>query len=105
MERRAQVILVVSFLLVTGLALTFFLRWVSPREHLQGEERLVQFEGSVSGLSVGSEVRYLGVPSGQVISIRLSPDRVGRVDVKIQTSEPLPASSAGQRWPRRTRRC
>lgn len=93
MERRAQVILVVGFLLFTLAGLVFFLRWISPDKAPRGEERLVQFNGSVSGLSVGSGVRYLGVPAGQVMSIGLSPDRPGRVDVIIASDQALPESN------------
>lgn len=92
MERRAQIILVAGFLLLTIAGLVFFLRWISPEENTRHEERLVQFEGSVSGLSVGSGVRYLGVPIGQVLSIGLSPGRAGRVDVLIGVDQPLPSS-------------
>lgn len=94
MERRAQIVLVLSFLLLSGTGLVFFLRWISPEDNTLHEERLVQFDGSVSGLSVGSGVRYLGVPSGQVLSIGLSPERNGRVDVLIGVDQPLPPSEA-----------
>lgn len=93
MERNARLILVSSFILFTLLALFFFYRWIqAPVSTISSETRQVQFNGSVSGLSIGSEVRYLGVSVGRVASIRLSPDRHGRVDVIISSEQPLPPS-------------
>jgi phospholipid/cholesterol/gamma-HCH transport system substrate-binding protein len=92
MERRAQVLLVGAFLLFTLLGLGVFLRWASPEEMPAAQERKIQFLGSVSGLSVGSEVRYLGVPAGQVVSIKLNRQQTGRVDVTVVSDELLPPS-------------
>jgi phospholipid/cholesterol/gamma-HCH transport system substrate-binding protein len=93
MERNARLILVSSFILFTLLALFFFYRWIqAPVSTSMSETRQVQFNGSVSGLSIGSQVRYLGVSVGRVASIRLSPDRQGRVDVTITSEQPLPPS-------------
>jgi phospholipid/cholesterol/gamma-HCH transport system substrate-binding protein len=52
----------------------------------------VQFDSSVSGLSVGSVVRYLGVPVGRVLDIALNRERGGRVNVEIGLDQPLPDS-------------
>tara|TARA_R110001599_G_scaffold351965_1_gene585317 strand:+ start:6718 stop:7635 length:918 start_codon:yes stop_codon:yes gene_type:complete len=94
MERNARLILVFSFVLLTLLAMFFFYRWIQqPETTGKDESRRVQFNSSVSGLSVGSEVRYLGVPIGRVTAIGLSPDYPGRVDVTIGSDQPLPPSS------------
>lgn len=93
MERRAQFLLVAAFLLLAVGGLVWFMRWISPAEGDAIERRLVQFEGSVSGLSVGSEVRYLGVPVGRVVTIKLSREFSGRVDVEIGLDEVLPDSN------------
>jgi len=92
MERRAQFLLVALFLALSVGGLAWFVGWITPEEGESLEQRLVQFEGSVSGLSVGSEVRYLGVPVGRVLAIGLSRERPGRVDVAIGLDEDLPAS-------------
>jgi phospholipid/cholesterol/gamma-HCH transport system substrate-binding protein len=92
MERRAQYLLVAGFLILTIAGMAWFIRWISPTERGMSEERLIQFDSSVSGLSVGSEVRYLGVPVGQVLDIGLNSERYGRVDVVIGVDEPLPPS-------------
>ncbi len=83
MERRAKILLVALFLLVSVAGVVAFLNWISPAGEEEVTRRRVQFEGSVSGLSVGSEVRYLGVPVGRVLDIDLAAGQPGRVDVEI----------------------
>lgn len=90
MERRAQILLVVVFLVVSAAGLFWFLRWISPTQEEAVTRRTVQFKGSVSGLSVGSEVRYLGVPVGRVLDIDLAPRQPDRVDVVIGLDRELP---------------
>jgi phospholipid/cholesterol/gamma-HCH transport system substrate-binding protein len=93
MERNARLILVTSFVLLTLVALLLFYRWAqAPNAQQMEEARPIQFKGSVSGLSIGSEVRYLGVSVGRVASIRLSPDYPGRVDVTMTSEQALPPS-------------
>lgn len=92
MERRAQYLIVAVFLLATIAGMIAFIRWISPAERGMAEERLIQYDSSVSGLSVGSKVRYLGVPVGLVLDIGLNTKRYGRVDVVIGVNEPLPPS-------------
>lgn len=92
MERRAQFILVAIFLLLSIAGVVGFIRWITPPEGESVERRLVQFDSSVSGLSEGSVVRYLGVPVGRVMDIALNRERGGRVDVEIGLDQPLPGS-------------
>jgi phospholipid/cholesterol/gamma-HCH transport system substrate-binding protein len=94
MERRAQFLLVAVFLLLSLASVVWFVRWIAPGQEQAVDQRTVQFEGSVSGLSVGSVVRYLGVPVGRVLDIGLSPQSPGRVDVEIGLDQALPDSSA-----------
>ena len=89
MERRAKVITVAIFVLLSILALWFFTRWISDDE-VTAKRYQILFRGSVSGLSVGSEVRYLGVPIGQVVEIQAHRQRPGFVQVVI-TSNTLPS--------------
>ena len=88
MERRAKVITVAIFLLLSIIALYSFTRWISD-EDSTSQRYTVLFRGSVSGLSIGSEVRYLGVPIGQVAEISPQADRVGFVRVII-SSDSMP---------------
>ena len=93
MERNARVILVASFVLFTLLALFAFYRWIAnPVDANSDIEHRVQFQGSVSGLAIGSEVRYLGVPVGRVAAIALSKTLPGRVDVRVSSSQEIPAA-------------
>lgn len=91
MESRARFVLVGLFLLLSAAGLFLFMRWVSPDEEDIVIRRTAQFEGSVSGLAVGSEVRYLGVPVGRVLDIGLNAQRAGRVDVQIGLDQLPPA--------------
>ena len=92
MERRAQFILVAVFLLLSISSAVWFIRWIAPDDEDLADQRLVQFDSSVSGLSVGSVVRYLGVPVGRVLDIGLDQQRAGRVDVQIGLDQHLPDS-------------
>jgi phospholipid/cholesterol/gamma-HCH transport system substrate-binding protein len=90
MERRARFILVAVFLLLSLAGVVGFIRWITPPDGASAERALVQFDSSVSGLSVGSVVRYLGVPVGRVLNIAINRDRAGRVDVEIGLDQALP---------------
>jgi phospholipid/cholesterol/gamma-HCH transport system substrate-binding protein len=91
MERNARIILVTTFLAITLVALLVFYRWVKgPDPDDIGQNTAILFDGSVSGLSIGSEVRYLGVPVGKVSAIGLSREYPGRVDVVFGSEEELP---------------
>ena len=91
MERNARIILVTTFIVIGVIALVAFYRWIQgPDPEKLGVDRAILFDGSVSGLSIGSEVRYLGVPIGRVSGISLSREFPGRVDVVFGTTEVLP---------------
>jgi phospholipid/cholesterol/gamma-HCH transport system substrate-binding protein len=91
MERNARIILVATFIAVTLIALFAFNRWIQgPDPEKLGVDTAILFDGSVSGLSIGSEVRYLGVPVGRVSGIALSREFPGRVDVVFGSRESLP---------------
>ena len=93
MERNARLIMVATFVAITIIALVGFYQWIKgPDPESMGTERNILFDGSVSGLSIGSQVRYLGVPVGRVRAISLSADYPGRVDVVFGSQEALPAA-------------
>jgi phospholipid/cholesterol/gamma-HCH transport system substrate-binding protein len=95
MERNARIILVTTFVLLSVLALAGFYQWIKgPDPDKMGTDMAILFDGSVSGLSIGSEVRYLGVPIGRVNSIALSRDYPGRVDVTFGSREALPSTDS-----------
>ena len=93
MERNARIILVSAFLVLTLASIWMFYSWINAGNgEIPLDERLVQFEGSVSGLSIGSDVRYLGVRVGRVNSIMLTSGQAGSVDVIVGAQQQLPPS-------------
>ncbi|MFM7344510.1 MAG: MlaD family protein [Tagaea sp.] len=84
METRANHFLVGLFVLSLMAALTFVGLWFA-RANL-GEAQSVYhtfFRGSVTGLSIGSTVRYRGVPVGTVQDIAIDPENVERIRVTL----------------------
>jgi phospholipid/cholesterol/gamma-HCH transport system substrate-binding protein len=53
----------------------------------------VYFEGSVSGLERGAQVRYLGVDIGRVYSMRIDPRDSSRVQVLVDLDSSAPVSA------------
>lgn len=92
MESRANPLLVGGFVLAAVAAAFLFLWWVSRAE---GDHPVqlydLYLEGSVSGLSVGGDVRYRGIEVGQVTKIAIAPEdpRRVRVTVEIDTATPI----------------
>ena len=74
MEREANYVAVGAFVLLLAVMGVLFVYWYSDsREQHTYNKYEVYFDGSVSGLSVGGPVRYLGVDIGRVARIRLDP--------------------------------
>ena len=91
METRTSYILVGSFVLALLAGLFVFTVWIAK---IQLEETrqpyYIYFTGSVTGLQEGSPVRYRGIPVGTVTDIRLDPNDVSRVRVRIEVQEGTP---------------
>ncbi len=91
METRASYFLVGLFVLSLALGTVAFIVWLS---RFDGDEDLLRYrivvDGSVTGLTEGSVVRYSGVPVGQVANIALDPAVPGRVDVLIDLRPDTP---------------
>ncbi len=93
MEREANYITVGAFvLLVIGLAAWFVIWYTDAQDQRDYERYEIYFQGSVSGLSRGSPVRYLGVDVGRVVDIRLDPRAADRVQVIADIDEDAPIS-------------
>lgn len=89
MERNGNYIAVGAFILVV-LALGFFwLIWLTGDDR-QYQRYSMYFEGSVLGLSEGSEVTYMGVDVGRVMDINIDPDNPGMVQVLVDIVENTP---------------
>jgi phospholipid/cholesterol/gamma-HCH transport system substrate-binding protein len=93
-ETRANHFLVGLFVLALMAALIFAGLWFA-RANL-GEAQAVYhtyFRGSVTGLSIGSTVRYRGVPVGTVQDISIDPENVERIQVTLALRPGTPVKS------------
>ncbi len=91
METRASFILVGAFVLTLTAAVFAFAIWLTRAEFDSvPKPYAMYFTGSVSGLAVGSAVRYRGVPVGGVTDIRIDPENVERVRVLADIAEGTP---------------
>lgn len=95
MEREANYIAVGAFtLLVIAMAVTFVLWYRDVNDSRDYERYEIYFAGSVSGLTVGGPVRYLGVDVGRVQRIALSKERPDTVMVVADVDRNAPISGA-----------
>ncbi|MFI4866747.1 MAG: MlaD family protein [Steroidobacterales bacterium] len=93
MEREANYLAVGSFVLLVVVMGFLFLYWYSDSiDHRYYTRYEIYFDGSVSGLSVGGQVRYLGVDVGRVVRIRIDPRAANRVQVIADIDATTPIS-------------
>lgn len=93
MERRANYAAVGVFvLLAIGLAFGFIYWYSEGRDQRNYQRYEIYFPGSVTGLSEGSSVRYLGVEVGKIRRIRLDPRSPERVQVVADIDQSAPIS-------------
>ena len=99
MERDANYTAVGAFVILVVAMAGLFVYWYSDsREHRDYTRYEIYFQGSVSGLAVGSQVRYLGVDVGRVVRIRVDPRAADRVQVitDIDSAAPVSARTLAQ---------
>ena len=95
MERNARYLAVGTFVLaLTALAVGFVLWYSKSGDRRNYAPYEIHFTGSVSGLSQGSQVRYLGVDIGRVRRMGIDPKQPGRVRVLVDIDSAAPISSA-----------
>ena len=93
MEREAKYAAVGAFvLLVIGMAALFVYWYADSRDARDYTRYEVYFDGSVSGLTRGSTVRYLGVDVGRVVAMRIDPRSATRVQVIVDIDSTAPVS-------------
>ncbi|ANT62564.1 ABC transporter substrate-binding protein [Salipiger sp. CCB-MM3] len=93
METRANYVLVGAFAIAGFIGLLGFLLWFANVElDKQFDYYDIDFP-SVSGLSIASEVRFSGLPVGQVVSLGLSPEGDGSVRVRAEVTAGTPVRS------------
>jgi phospholipid/cholesterol/gamma-HCH transport system substrate-binding protein len=91
MDRDPNYVVVGAFvLLVIGMALSFVFWYTDQRDKRTYERYEVYFPGTVSGLSAGGPVRYLGVDVGKVVRIMIDPDQRNRVLVIVDIESTAP---------------
>ena len=95
MERDARYAAVALFALTAMVAAFAFVWWYSGRGDRRSYELYeIYFDGSVSGLSQGSPVRYLGVDVGRVQTLAVDRRDPGRVKVVAEVDSAAPLSGA-----------
>lgn len=94
MEKEANYTAVGAFvLLVVAMGAAFVLWYSHTKDRHQYVHYEVYFEGSVSGLSEGGAVSYLGVNVGRVARIRLDPRDPQRVQVQVDLESSTPIAT------------
>jgi phospholipid/cholesterol/gamma-HCH transport system substrate-binding protein len=93
MEREANYLAVGAFVLMVVAMGALFVYWYSDARDQHDFRRYeVYFDGSVSGLAVGGQVRYLGVDVGRVVHVRLDQRAADRVQVIVDIDASAPIS-------------
>src|SRR6056297_1726444 len=90
METRANYVLIGAFALAGFLGILAFFLWFA---NIQLDRQFAYYDihfQSVSGLSEASDVRFAGLPVGQVVDVGLSPENDGRVRVRVEVDAETP---------------
>lgn len=91
MDRDANYVAVGAFVLLVLAMAVGFIVWYSDSGDRRDYERYeIYFVGTVSGLSEGGPVRYLGVSVGRVVRIGIDPRSPGRVQVIADIEDDTP---------------
>ncbi len=90
METRANYVLIGAFALAGFIGIIGFFLWFA---RIELDRQFAYYDidfGSVSGLGQASDVRFAGLPVGQVVDVRLSPAADGRVRVRVEIDSETP---------------
>ncbi|HWG70261.1 MAG TPA: MlaD family protein [Steroidobacteraceae bacterium] len=91
MDRDPNYVAVGAFvLLVIAMGVSFVFWYTDQRDKRTYERYEIYFPGTVSGLSAGSPVRYLGVDVGKVVRILIDPQQRNRVEVLADIDSTAP---------------
>ncbi len=91
MEIRARYFLIGLFVLVIAAGIVGFTYWLYATGGLvQRTTYQVRFDGTVSGLSEGSQVQFNGIEVGEVTTLSLDPDNPGAVLATIAIDKATP---------------
>lgn len=91
METRASYLLVGGFVLTLAAGLVVFVLWLAKYQFdVEFGRYDIRYEGSVTGLTLGSPVRYSGVRVGEVIELGLDPASPNKVLLTIEVDAKTP---------------
>src|SRR5882724_13232200 len=91
METRGHYIVVGGFVITLLFGILVAVIWLTHAQfQREGKIYDIYFSGSVSGLNDGAAVRYKGVAIGRVLGIRLDPENVERIRVRIEVDTRTP---------------
>ncbi len=94
MDREVNYVAVGAFVLLVLFLGAAFVFWYSDTTEGEAQKHYeIYFDGSVSGLSEGSTVRYLGVVVGRVARIAIDPRDASRVRVVADVGENVPVTA------------
>lgn len=97
METRAPYVLVGAVAVLATAALAAFALWLGDAALGEERERFdIYFEEPVSGLDVGSPVRFNGIRVGRVVETRLDPERPTGVRVTVAVGEDTPIQEGAE---------
>lgn len=90
METRANYILIGAFTLAGILGIVALFLWFA---RIELDQQFAYYDinfDSVAGLSNASDVRFSGLPVGQVVDVGLSPDGAGTIRVRVEVNADTP---------------
>ena len=91
METRASYIAVGTFVLLLSACLVGFVIWLAAVSFQDSRDRyVIYFTGSVTGVQVGTPVRYSGIAIGQVSEIGIDPDDPRRIRLLVDVVSDTP---------------
>ncbi len=90
METRAKYILIGAFTIAGFIGILAFFMWFA---RVELDRQFAYYDirfSSVSGLGNASDVRFSGLPVGQVVDVRLSPNQDGSILVRVEVAAETP---------------
>ncbi len=91
METRAGYMIVGIFVLLSLAGILIFFLWIAKTEFKENANYYtIYFPGSVTGLTMGGSVSYLGVPVGTVKKIQLDTSNLERVNITVSIKKSIP---------------
>jgi phospholipid/cholesterol/gamma-HCH transport system substrate-binding protein len=94
METRANYLLIGAFTLAGFVGLLLFFLWFG---RIQLDRQYAYYDvvfPTVEGLTSASEVRFSGLPVGQVVDVRLDPEGSGQIRVRLEIAAPTPVRTS-----------